>query len=371
MITKALKQPGVLLAFMALTSLVLLCGLGLAAPAAVKPTLETQAATGSGDVADDCCIWIHPTDPAQSTIIGMSKDDRGGLEVFDLTGARLQFYPCGKVANVDLRYNFPLGGQRVALVVSADRASRKVIICTVNPSTRLLEDAAGATISFPYEPYGCCLYHSPRTGKYYLFVNNKSGRVEQIELFDNGHGKVDGKVVRGFGVGSQTEGCVADDGLAKFYLGEEDVAVWKFGAEPGDGTTGVRVDTVGAGGHLVADVEGLCIYYASNGAGYLIASSQGDDRHVIYRREGNNELVGDFVIVANGGIDAVSETDGCDVTNFPLGGGFPSGVYVAHDASNSGAGTSNYKLVPWDSVARAFSPVLIVDTTWDPRGVGK
>jgi len=341
------------------------------APVLVKATVETVAANGSGDVADDCCIWIHPTDPARSTIVGESKDAHGGLEVYDLGGTRIQYEPCGQMANLDLRYNFPLGGQRVALVVCADRAMKKLVIYKVNPAARMLEEVAGTPVPFRYEPYGGCLYHSPVTGKYYYFVNNKAGLVEQVELFDNGSGRVNGAVVRAFNVGSQVEGCVADDGLALFYIGEEDVAVWKYGAEPGDGSTRIQVDKTGSGGHLVADVEGMCLYYASQRAGYLIVSSQGDSRHVVYRREGDNAFVGDFKIVANGNIDEVTETDGCDVTNFPLGSAFPFGVYAAHDAANNGASTSNYKLVPWEAIAGAFSPPLTTDIAWDPRAVGK
>ena len=35
---------------------------------------------------DDPAIWLHPTDPAQSLIIGTDKDENGGLYVFDLNG---------------------------------------------------------------------------------------------------------------------------------------------------------------------------------------------------------------------------------------------------------------------------------------------
>ena len=339
-------------------------------PARVQPTVETAAATGRGDVADDCCIWIHPADPSLSTLIGESKDDRGGLEVYDLAGKRIQFEPSGKMGNLDLRYNFPLAGRRVALVVCADRAGRRLVFYQVNPVSRMLEDVAGAAVSFDYEPYGGCLYHSPVTGRYYFFVNNKDGLVEQVELFDDGNGRVSGRVVRRFDVGTQVEGCVADDGLASFYVGEEDVGLWKYGAEPGDQSGRAMVDKVGAGGHLAADVEGMCIYYAGGRTGYLIVSSQGDSRHAVYRRAGDNAYIGDFTIVANGGIDEVTETDGCEVTNFPLGPAFPAGIHVAHDADNEGAASSNYKLVPWSSIAGTFSPGLTIDPSWDPRKIG-
>ena len=42
----------------------------------VTATVETEPVPHSGDSADDPAIWIHPTDPAQSTIIGTDKHGR-------------------------------------------------------------------------------------------------------------------------------------------------------------------------------------------------------------------------------------------------------------------------------------------------------
>jgi 3-phytase len=36
---------------------------------------ETTPVPHGGDAADDPAIWIHPTDPGQSTIIGSGKVD--------------------------------------------------------------------------------------------------------------------------------------------------------------------------------------------------------------------------------------------------------------------------------------------------------
>ena len=47
-----------------------------------------------------------------------------------------------------------------------------------------------------------------------------------------------------------------------------------------------------------------------------------------------------------------------------------SGVFFAHDNSNSGHSISNIKLVSWADVADETTPNLIIDTAWDPRGVG-
>jgi len=107
----------------------------------------------------------------------------------------------------------------------------------------------------------------------------------------------------------------------------------------------------------------------ANGAGYLLASSQGSDKYAVYRREGNNNWVMTFKIGVRNGIDDVTVTDGIDVTNFNLGPNFPQGVFVAQDGHNDD-GHQNYKLVPWQAIANRVNPPLIIDTSWDPRQVG-
>lgn len=342
--------------------------------ASVQPTVETGPSHHAGDTADDAAIWIHPTDTSLSLVIG--DDKGGGLMVYGLDGRELQYVSGTNYNNVDLRYNFPLAGQfsggiphqKVALVGVGDEINSQIDFFKVNPTTRTLESAGSIATANGLVPYGSCMYHSPVTGKYYYFVNAKSGVTQQWEIRDGGSGKVAGTLVREFDVGSQPEGCVADDILAHFYIGEEVVGIWKYGAEPTDGSARTQVDKTGTGGHLTADVEGLSIYYGGSNTGYLIASSQGNSTIQVYARAGSNTFIGDFRIVANGTIDEVTGTDGLDVTNFPLAGGFTRGLFVAHDASNSGATASNYKYVPWESIAGALG--LTIDTSWDPRLIG-
>src|SRR3989337_2683988 len=64
----------------------------LAAPASVMPTVETTPVPDAGDAADDVAIWIHPTDPSLSTVIGTDKLASGGLGVYNLAGNQLYFY---------------------------------------------------------------------------------------------------------------------------------------------------------------------------------------------------------------------------------------------------------------------------------------
>lgn len=331
----------------------------------VQATMETAPVHHGEDAADDPCIWIHPSDPALSTIIGTDKQDGGGLIVYDLQGKVIQFTGDGRMNNVDIRYNFPLGGEKIALVTAGERAQNTLAIYRVNPETRHLENVAARDIPLGLEEvYGSCMYRSLVNGQYYAIVNDKNGRIEQWRLFDNGSGAVDGELVRTMSVPSQPEGCVADDILARLYVGEEEAGIWTFGAEPTDPMEGNMIDKVG--NHMVPDVEGLTIYYATDTTGYLIASSQGNDTYVIYRREGNNAYVGTFRIVDGDEIDGTSETDGIDVTNFGIGPHFPNGLFVAQDDDNPGA-NQNFKCVPWGVIAALFDPSLVVNTSWNPR----
>jgi 3-phytase len=320
-----------------------------AAPLSVAATVETTQVPHAGDAADDPAVWVHPSNPALSTVIGTDK--KGGLAIYDLNGQQIQYLPDGSMNNVDIRAGFPLGGQSVALVAASNRDST-IALYRVNPTTHQLENVAAHVIATG-AGYGACMYHSPTTGKFYYFVNSETGQVEQWELFDNGAGKVDAAKVRAFAIGSQTEGCVADDQLGHFYIGEEDEGIWKYGAEPSAGDTRTQVDKTGSSGHLTADIEGLTIYDAGGGHGYLIASSQGDSIYVVYRRDGANSYVATFQIVTAGRIDAVSETDGIAVTSVNLGPAFPQGMFIAQDGKNDDC-NQNFKFVPWHSIAAAI-----------------
>jgi 3-phytase len=336
-----------------------------AQPQPVVPVVETESVPHSGDAADDPAIWVHPSDPALSRVIGADKE--GALLVYDLAGAELQVLSVGNPNNVDVRYGVSLAGAPTDIAAASDRSDDTIDVYAIDPTTGLLSPiSSGAGIAAGIEVLGLCLYVSPTTGNGYAFVTSESGEVEQWQLLDDGSGDVTGTLVRSFDVGSDTEGCVADDELAALYIGEEQVGIWRYGAEPGDGAARSAVDSV-ASGNLTADVEGLTLYQASDGGGYLLASSQGDDSFAVYLRGPGNTFVGSFELVAGGGIDAVTGTDGIDVVNAPLGGAFPQGAFVAQDDEDD-AGNQNFKLARWEDVANAFAPPLAIDTRRDPRG---
>lgn len=307
----------------------------------VYPVVETTSSKSDGDV-DDSCFWIHPSDPSQSVLIGTDKEY--GIAVYDLDGNEIQFIEDGPKNNVDIRYQMPLGDQIIDLVCAGNHSQSAISFYRMDPDTRTLQPIESDGFSIGIEVYGSCLYRSPRSGKFFAFVNSKSGEVEQWELGSNSANQLTGKLVRTLKVDSQPEGCVADDDLAVFYLGEEAVGIWKFDAEPDASPEGTLIDRIGT--YLTADVEGLTILYGENKTGYLIASSQGSDRYVVYDRQGDHAYRFSFQIVASNDIDGTQETDGIDITGVPHGEQFPHGVFAAQDGSNEAGAPTNFKLVP-------------------------
>ena len=312
----------------------------------VVAALETEPMQTGGDSADDATLWVNPSDAEFSLIIGTNK--KRGLAVYDLSGKEIQFLADGQMNNVDHRDDFPLDGKKVALVTASNRSNDSIAIYRIDAQTRRLQNVAAGVIKTS-DAYGACMYRSSKSGKFYYIGTSKQGVVEQYELFDAGQGSVDAKRVRQIKVGTQLEGCVADDELGYLYVGEEDVGIWKYQAEPDANSERTKVDGVGPAGNLVADVEGLTIAYGKDGKGFLIASSQGNNTYAVYRREDNNAYVKSFRIVAGDKIDGVTQTDGIHVTTAAVGALFPKGVFIAQDGSDD-KGKQNFKLVPWQSI---------------------
>jgi 3-phytase len=320
----------------------------------VRARLENTGFSGSGDVSDDAAIWVDSANPRRSVVIANNKDeDGGGIGVFGMNGKLIQFTPGGEIGNVDLRTGFPGGKRSVVLVGANNRSTNTLALWTLNKKTRHLSEMNGRSIKIASSNYGFCLYHSEISDKFYAFVTpDEGGFIQQFELLPRASGSIDAKVVRRIPLSDTAEGCVADDEKGELYVGQEEVAIWKYGAEPRSGSARISVDRVGRG-HLESDIEGMSIAYGAQGSGYLIVSSQGDSTIAVYGRGGGNPFIKRVKIVGRGTIDAVTGTDGLDVTTQNAGPGFTEGLLVVHDESNRGGRTSNLKYVSLRAVLDA------------------
>jgi len=335
--------------------------------ATVKPAAraETQPVPHGDDAADDPAIWIHPTTPELSLILGTDK--QGGLHVYNLDGTeRAVVARDTKPNNVDVLYGFSLLGHPTDLAVMTTRPAhaRGLQVWAIDSQRRELSNVTeGGTLPVLVgdHPYGCCSSKNPRTGAAYVFVTSKSGTVEQYELRTNQTGRVDAERVRSFKLPSAVEACVVDDELNTVYFGEEAHGIWKVSAEPSQHQPPVLIAKAGDNG-LKKDVEGLAIYTGREGAGYLIVSSQGNNTFKIYERREPHRFVATIAPVA-GRFGDVEDTDGIAVSNCVLPPLFPKGLFIAQDGKN-GRANQNFKLFGWDDIAGTN---LLIDITSSPR----
>jgi myo-inositol-hexaphosphate 3-phosphohydrolase len=326
----------------------------------------------------------------------------GGMAVFDLTGQLLDTiapaeYGAFRYNNVDLIYNFELGGQPVDLAVVSDRENDSLAVYQIDPESRRLTNVTAPDMlesifgvdDGDQTAYGLATYTSPFTGIAYAFVSQAGGNlVAQLELADNGSGQVQATIVQtltlpvptGEPEDSQSEGMVVDRELGFLYVAMEDgIGILKFPAEPGASEDEIEPVRIFSNESLLPDVEGLIIYYGPEGSGYLLASSQGDSTFAVFERSGDNAYLGSFAIAENGSIDQVNESDGADLLSTALGSDYPSGLLIVQDGANDPQfvaeddeelenRSTNFKFVPWESVANAFpEPLLIDSTSYNPR----
>jgi len=350
-----------------------------AADFTVAPRLETPPFDHS-ESADDAAVWIHPTDPALSLIIGNNKDTgdpQWGLHVYDVDGNPLSSVTGAKQNNLDVGYGFLLGGSRVDILASTNRTDQTIDLFTIDPATRTLRPAGSVPSGFG-DPYGLALWHDWNRDAFHVFIsdNDSNGSIRQFELTGAG-GSIGGTLRREWNVGSLTEGLVVDDARRSLFVGEEDVGIWRYDADPAAPTGPAHRLPIGRGAGQVKarDVEGLALLHVGDPRaerGYLLVSEQGNHSYAILERfdhDGDGSLyeyLDRFSIVAGNGVDGTTDTDGIEAVGTALGGTFPQGLFIAQDGSDD-AGGQNYKLVSWADVIAAAPGGLDADPAFDPR----
>ena len=356
---------------------------------AAQPTSDLAAApveteTISGSKATDPALWIHPTDPTKSIIIGANDTQ---LSTYDVNGAVLAAGTATAAAS------FTGVDTRDALVTAVGNGVAHFY--GINPDNGELTDKTGALAGSPATPNGInvpkhggsvskvCMYKSPVSNKLYAFVMQTNGITQQVELVDNA-GKIDVGLVRGQGgewdiapTTPAVAGCVVDDEAKTLYVSERDGGIWKFGAEPTDPMTGTQIDKLAPEGNLQKATKGLALVRTGAGAGYLVASTfdsasvdnTTDATFNVYDRAAGNAFIRTFKVTA-GAVDNCHESDGIDAAAAAnMATGFAQGMFVCSDTTNrpvsgsQGNEAPNYKLVPLELIADMTAPVPTTVTT--------
>jgi myo-inositol-hexaphosphate 3-phosphohydrolase len=311
--------------------LVLLCDATAYAaptPILIPSAAETVPVTHRGDTADDPTIWVNKSKPAQSRII--ANDKKGALNMYRLDGSLVASLRTGTFwGNSDVRGN----------LLAVAQGGIKLFSVSKNELNRV------GAINTSGE--GLCMYKGPTA--LYVFIVTRPGFVRQFKVNAAHTG---GTLVRSFNLGSEGEGCAVDDNARALYISQEDVALWRYGADPGDGARRVAVDTVIPDGRIARDAEGVAV--SSNrvivSAQYRAASWK--SYFTVYTR-GNNEYVGAFRVSKGVSSDDCDQTDGISAYAGYLGQDYPFGLFVCQDGNNTAPGSSgrqDFKLVPWEAL---------------------
>jgi 3-phytase len=345
----------------------------LPAPVGVTAALATAAVA---DDPDDPAIYVHPTDPSRSLIVGTNKvaAPNGALVVFGMDGKiRQTIGNLDRPNNVDIEYGLLLGGQSVDIAVITERLKHRLRVYRID-AAGLLTDVSSALGLNVYEgqsgdngaPMGIALYKRPRDGAIFAMISRKTGPTEgylwQYRLSDDGTGKVKGTKVREFGRFSgkgEIEAIAVDDALGYVYYADEGDGIHKYPADPDAPEASRELAHFGKQG-FKADREGIAIYARKDGTGYILCTDQldGNAEYYIFRREGAPGRPHDHTEVlkiVRGGADA---TDGIEATSSSLGPGFPHGALVVMNSK-----PRNFLVFRWEDIARAGIRQLLLDTS--------
>ncbi|MFH8882857.1 phytase [Streptomyces californicus] len=377
-------------------------GIDSVRPQAETASLFDDEAGGNAD-ADDPAIWRNPADPGRSLVIATAKqgglraydlDARQVQSIPAPAGPSADDKP-GRFNNVDLVRGLRLGGVRTDVAVVSDRGNDRLRIYRIDrdkpggpltdvtdPGARPVFSADQAEINEQATAYGLATWTDRATGRSYALVSQRNRtRIALLELLPAPTGTVGYRQVRTLDLPSsfrlpsgaawtpcaepdelpQVEGMVVDPADGTLYAGQEDVGIWRIDA--GLSGTPTLIDKVreygvpgtydeqteecapgadpGFGGtRLTADVEGLTLVEESDGDGYLLASSQGDNTFVAYDRERDedNEYENAFrIAAASDTLDGAEVCDGAAALNAPLGNRYPNGLLVVQDGQETPA----------------------------------
>src|SRR5918994_7895606 len=122
------------------------------APSPLSKATEIEAEYGTAPLAndpDDPAIWVHPTDPSRSLILGTMKvaSPAGAVVAFGMDGQIRQLISgIDRPNNIDVEYGFRLGGRTIDIAVATERLKRQLRVFRIDPADGRLSDLGGVPI---------------------------------------------------------------------------------------------------------------------------------------------------------------------------------------------------------------------------------
>ena len=317
----------------------------------IYASYETPPVITAEDAADDPAIVINFDNPPNSLIFGTDK--KSGVYLYDLEGNELSYAPLGNINNIDVRQ---LNDQ--VFVTATNRSIQAIEYWVFNQndffntsnhadifSTAIRTSTTLSAINI----YGICmgLINSAPVA----FVTEDMGPSVELWTLDNS------TLVGTFDNGGESEGCVFDDENQVLFISEEEtngvLKAYDLSIEfPFESP--FIVDS--REGNIGGDPEGVALYKTSLTDGYVVLSSQGDNKYNLYNRNAPYAFITSFQISdKDGGIDGTSDTDGISVSSFNFGGEFSKGLMVAQDGYNYDGDelmNQNFKIISFKEVLK-------------------
>lgn len=318
----------------------------------VKPIFITDTLKHD---SDDPAIWINPTDPSKSLIIGTDKDIDGALYVFNLEGKTIDSLVVRNLKrpnNVDVGYGFQVGDQKVDFAVTGERFTSRLRFYSLPDMKEIVEGGIEIYLGETGEEYrdlmGVAVYHNPTSGKHYVIAGRKNGPTDgtylwQYEMISSPEG-LKLELVRKFGQYSgkkEIEAIAVDHQLGYIYYSDEGVGVRKYYADPEKGNEELALF---AQEGFTQDHEGISIYQLDEKTGYILVSDQEVNQFHVFPREGNSSNPHQHELITIIKTSSLS-SDGSEVTSVPLNETFKKGLFVAMSDDKT------FQLYRWEDLA--------------------
>ncbi len=350
--TTKLTKPKISASF--LLALVLITFVACSQDTGIYALDETAPVKTAKDAADDPAIIINYKNPSASLFFGTDKT--AGVYLYDLKGVQQSFSPLGAINNIDVRQQ----NLEIFLAVT-NRSNQSVGFWVIDQKTFFANNHGSQDVfsiakrSFnifsSIDIYGICI--GMIGGTPVAFVTEDRGPKVELWTLENQ------QLVGTFDNGGESEGCVFDDENQTLFISEEETnGVLKAYNLNQDYPFANPVIVDSREGNIGGDPEGVAIYKTSDTEGYVILSSQGDDKYNVYNRQKPYRFISSFTVDDSPrGVDGTSHTDGISVSSYNFGGKYTKGIMIAQDDENLAGEelkNQNFKIIPFNQVLKAL-----------------